>query len=98
MITHVGDVGRINDMWLNKSGIANIVPLEVLAKIWRVTYDSSGGMNAGHFVIHTDQGNIPVHKKGHALHRPAERSGRGYGGGFRPDHTGEHGGLHPPGD
>jgi hypothetical protein len=61
-MTHVGNVGRITDMWLNEGGIANIVPLEALAKIWRVTYDSSGGVNAGHFVIHTDQGNIPVRK------------------------------------
>ena len=61
-MTHLGDVGRIRGMWLNESGIANIVPLEDLAKIWRITYDSAGGMNAGHFVIHTDQGNVPVQK------------------------------------
>ncbi len=47
---------------MNEGGIANIVPLEALAKIWRITYDSSGGLIAGHFVIHMDQGNIPVHK------------------------------------
>ena len=61
-MTHVGAVRCISKMWLNKSGIANIIPLKALAKIWRVTYDSAGGMNAGHFVIHTDQGNIHVHK------------------------------------
>jgi hypothetical protein len=47
-------------------GIANIVPLKVLEKIWRITYNSHRGMNTGHFVIHMDAGNIKIHnnKKG----------------------------------
>jgi hypothetical protein len=61
-MNEVGNLGKIEGMWLNEGGIANIVPLEVISKIWRITYDSAGGMNAGHFVIHTDQGNIKVQK------------------------------------
>ena len=61
-MTKVGDLGNIKEMWLNKNGIANIVPLELISKIWRITYDSHGGMNRGHFVIHTDHGNIVVKK------------------------------------
>ena len=61
-MTEVGDLGNIKEMWLNKSGIANIVLLELISKIWRITYDSHGGMNRGHFVIHTDYGNIVVKK------------------------------------
>jgi hypothetical protein len=45
-------------MWLNESGITNIVPLEIISKIWQIIYNSEGWMNASHFVIHTDQGNI----------------------------------------
>ena len=61
-MNEVGNLGKIEGMWLNEGGIANIVPLEVISKIWWITYDSAGGMNAGHFVIHTDQGNIKVQK------------------------------------
>jgi hypothetical protein len=61
-MNEVGSLGKIDGMWLNEGGIANIVPLEMISKIWRITYDSGGGMNAGHFVIHTDQGNIIVCK------------------------------------
>ncbi len=51
---------------MNEGGIANIVPLKVLEKIWRITYDSHKGMNAGHFMIHTDTGDIKIcnNKKG----------------------------------
>ena len=61
-MNEVGNLGKIEGMWVNEGGIANIVPLEMISKIWRITYDSAGGMNAGHFVIHTDQGNIVVRK------------------------------------
>jgi hypothetical protein len=61
-MTTVGDLGNIRGMCLNESGVANIVPLDLISKIWRITYDSHGGMNAGHFVIHTNHGNIKVHK------------------------------------
>jgi hypothetical protein len=33
----VGNLGKIEGMWLNKGGIPNIVPLEVISKIWRIT-------------------------------------------------------------
>ena len=61
-MNEVGNLGKIEGMWLNEGGIANIVPLDIISKIWRITYDSARGMNAGHFVIHTDQGDIKVQK------------------------------------
>jgi hypothetical protein len=61
-MNEMGNLGKIEGMWVNEGGIANIVPLEVISKIWRTTYNSAGGMNAGHFVIHTDQGHIVVQK------------------------------------
>ena len=61
-MNEVGNLGKIEGMWVNEGEIANIVPLEMISKIWRITYDSAGRMNAGHFVIHTDQGNIVVRK------------------------------------
>jgi len=61
-MNEIGNLGKLEGMWINEGGIANIVPLEAIARIWRITYDSAGGMNAGHFVIHTDQGNIKVQK------------------------------------
>ncbi len=45
-------------MWLNKGGVATIVPLKVLEKIWPVTYNFR--CFSGLFVIHTNQGNIIV--------------------------------------
>ncbi len=53
-----GEMGAVYQMWLNKGGVATIIPLKVLEKIWPVTYDSR--RNGGRFVIHTDQGNIIV--------------------------------------
>jgi hypothetical protein len=61
-MTEIGNLGKIKGMWLNESGIANMVPLELISKLWRITYDSHGGMNRGHFVVHTDHGNIVVQK------------------------------------
>ncbi len=61
-MNEIGNLGKLEGMWINEGGIANIVPLEAIARIWRITYDSAGGMNAGHFVIHTDQENIKVQK------------------------------------
>ena len=62
MMMEMGELGKIQGTWVNKSGIANIVLLKLISKIWRITYDSHGGMNAGHLVIHTDQGNIVINK------------------------------------
>ena len=61
-MNEIGNLGKLEGMWINEGGIANIIPLEAIARIWRITYDSAGGMNAGYFVIHTDQGNIKVNK------------------------------------
>jgi hypothetical protein len=53
-----GKMGAIKQMWLNKGGVATVVPLKVLKKIWPVTYNSR--CFSGLFVIHTNQGNIIV--------------------------------------
>ncbi len=53
-----GEMGAVNQMWLNEGGVATIIPLKVLEKIWPVTYDSR--RNGERFVIHTNQGNIIV--------------------------------------
>ena len=42
--------------------LANIMPHELISKLWRITYDLHGGMNSGHFVVHTDHCNIVVKK------------------------------------
>jgi hypothetical protein len=47
-----GEMGAVDQMWLNEGGVATIIPLKVLKKIWPVTYDSR--RNGGRFVIHTD--------------------------------------------
>ncbi len=53
-----GDMGAIKQMCLNKGGVAAIVPLKVLEKIWPITYDSR--RHGGQFVWHTDQGDIVI--------------------------------------
>ena len=50
------NLGAIPKMWVNDGGVATIIPLKVLKKIWRVTYNSK--RNGGRFVVWTDQGNI----------------------------------------
>ncbi len=35
-----GDMGAIEQIWLSKGGVAAIMPLKVLKKIWPVTYSS----------------------------------------------------------
>jgi hypothetical protein len=52
------EMGAVDQMWLNKGGVATIIPLKVLEKIWPVSYDSR--CIGGRFVIHTNQGNIIV--------------------------------------
>jgi hypothetical protein len=55
-----GKLGMINQMWLNKGGVASVVPLKTLEKIWPILYHSLRGMNAVHFIIHTKEGDIMV--------------------------------------
>ena len=53
-MTHIGDVGRITNMWLNESGIANIVPLEASSSpscINSPPFDSASMM---HFIVSHD--------------------------------------------
>jgi hypothetical protein len=53
-----GKMGAVEQMWLNEGGVATIIPLKVLEKIWPVSCDSR--RNGGCFVIHANQGNIIV--------------------------------------
>jgi len=52
-IDHAGELGDIKPMWLNEGGVASVVPLKILEKIWPVSYNSARGMNPGKFIIHT---------------------------------------------
>ena len=51
-----GNLRSIKQMWLNEGGVASVVPLKVLEKIWPVKYDSR--RHGGKFVLVTDQGDI----------------------------------------
>jgi hypothetical protein len=53
------DMGAIKHVWLNKRGVAVIVPLKVVKKIWSVTYDSRHH-DGQLFVWHIDQGDILI--------------------------------------
>jgi hypothetical protein len=55
-----GNLGAIKKMWLNKGGVASVIPLKILQKIWPVLYHSTKGMNPGHFVIHLGEGDVVV--------------------------------------
>ncbi len=59
-----GTMGAIEKMWYNKGSVATIVPLRVLERIFPILYQSHKGMNPGHFVIHSDQGDIIVKNNG----------------------------------
>ncbi len=63
-----GNLSAIKKMWLNKCGMASIVPLKVLKMVWPILYHSKKGMNPGHFIIHTDEGDIVV--KNHSQGMP----------------------------
>jgi hypothetical protein len=45
-----GELGDIKPMWLNEGGVASVVPLKILEKIWRVSYNSARGVNPGIFI------------------------------------------------
>ncbi len=51
-------------MWYNKGNVATIVPLKVLERIFPILYQFYKGMNPGHFVIHSDQGDVVVRNNG----------------------------------
>ena len=57
-------MGTIEMMWYNEGGVATIVPLKMLERIFLISYQSHKGMNPGHFVIHSDQGDIVVKNNG----------------------------------
>ncbi len=35
-----GELGAVKQMWLNEGGVATIIPLKILEKIWPVMYNS----------------------------------------------------------
>jgi hypothetical protein len=62
-----GNFGAIKKMWLNKCGVVSIIPLKILKMIWPILYYSKKGMNPGHFIIHTDKGDIAVKNNSHVM-------------------------------
>jgi hypothetical protein len=60
-----GEMGAVKQMWLNKSGVATIIPLKVIETIWPITFDSR--CFSGSFVIHTNQGNSQKQQQGNAV-------------------------------
>ncbi len=59
-----GRMGAIEKVWYNEGGVATIVPLKMLERIFPISYQSHKGMNPVHFVIHSDQGDIVVKNNG----------------------------------
>jgi hypothetical protein len=57
-MTHAGTMCDLKKVWLNEGGVASVVPLKLLEQIYPVSYHSAKGMNAGHFVIHSREGDI----------------------------------------
>ncbi len=57
-------MGAIKKKRYNKGSVATIMPLKVLEWIFPILYQSHKGMNPGHFVIHSDQGDIVVKNNG----------------------------------
>jgi hypothetical protein len=55
-----GAHGAVKEMWLNKGGVASVIPLKILEKIWPVFYHSAKGMNPGQFVINADAGDVVI--------------------------------------
>ncbi len=51
-----GEMGALKKVWLNKGGVATILPLKELEKLWHLVYDSRH--HGGAFVLRTDAGDI----------------------------------------
>ena len=49
-------MGSLKKVWLNKGGVATILPLKKLEKLWHAVYDSR--RHGGTFVLCTDAGDI----------------------------------------
>ncbi len=60
----IGPNERNRKVWYNEGGVAIIVPLKMLEQIFPISYQSHKGMNPGHFVIHSDQGDVVVKNNG----------------------------------
>ena len=53
----MGNYGRMK-VWYIPDGIANIISMHELEKLYRITYDSS----EGYYIVHTAQGQVHFHK------------------------------------
>ena len=53
----MGNYGRMK-VWYIPDGIANIISMHELEKLYRITYDSS----EGYYIVHTVQGQVHFHK------------------------------------
>ena len=60
-----GEMGALKKVWLNEGGVAIILPLKELEKLWHVVYDSR--CHGGAFVLHTDAGNIVLENNGKGM-------------------------------
>jgi hypothetical protein len=80
-------MGAIEKMWYNEGGVATIVPLKMLERIFPISYQSHKGMNPGHFVIHSDQGDIVVKNNGAGMPYGREGARGGSRPMLRPDGT-----------
>ena len=61
-----GEIRALKKMWLNEGGVATILPLKELEKLWHAAYDSRH--HGGAFILHTDEGNIVL--KNNNKHMP----------------------------
>jgi hypothetical protein len=57
-----GLLGALKQVWLNKGGVATIIPLKQLEKLCPVTYDST--CNGGMFICRTKDGNVMLRNNG----------------------------------
>jgi hypothetical protein len=55
-----GDLGAVKQVWLNKCGVVSIILIKLLETITPISYHFQKGLNPGHLVIHTREGNIVV--------------------------------------
>jgi hypothetical protein len=67
MMDMAGNLGTIKKMWLNKCGVASVVPLKVLEMIWPILYHSKKAINPGDFIIPTGKGDLVVKNNSHRM-------------------------------
>ncbi len=60
-----GKLGALEQVWLKEGGVATIVPLKQLKKLWCVTYDSRRQGDA--FIVQTDNGDIILKRNSNGM-------------------------------